>query len=364
MFLSSAIYSLSACLASVAFFSWFVVLSLLWTMFSLRRSRRGSLLLGCLMSSPISRTIAFVLLFGGLLSVSWYSMRGYRAWQRRQASSKPWVHPFREPDLKLPKPPRLRVFGMFVGESSFAEAQAFTQAQRIVCQDNSVRALMRRQRAARVEKLRAQGNIDALSGATWNRPSPRERNPSIRWNCEKVLTSQWADIPRPTKVWGRLLYVFDSPKHPLRHASFQYDLHPSKALSAFRSVITHYQTRFGAPSRSKDDRPLPRIIGPMSASLPRPSSRPASLVSTSQSTSRIAASSAFSTPHNAMLPPSTGADWLAQTRKYDRFRRVWRFSGLRVQITLRSFGGWFNLSESIEVPWPIRPDAPVVSRTK
>ncbi|MCK6509463.1 hypothetical protein L6R29_05775 [Myxococcota bacterium] len=334
------------------------------------------------MSSSISRTLAFVCLFGGLLSASWYSIRGYRAWQRRQALSKPWVHAFQEPDLKLPKTPRLRVFGMFVGESSLAEAQAFTQAQRFVCQDNSVRALMRRQRAARVEKLRAQGKIDALSGATWNRPSPRERNPSIRWNCEKVLASQWADLPRPTKVWGRLLYVFDSPQHPLRHASFQYDLHPSKALSAFRSVVSYYQTRLGAPSLSKDDRPIPlskddpplaRTLNPINAPPPRPSSqptasvsasRPASLVSVSRSAPIVAVPSAFSAPHNAMLRPSSDPDWLAQTRKYDRFRRVWRFSGLRVQITLRSFGGWFNLSESIEVPWPIRPDAPFVSRKK
>lgn len=305
------------------------------------------------MNPSFLRVVASLCLFGALLSASWYGVRGYRAWQRRQLLSKPWVHAFQEPNQRLPKPPRIRTFGMIVGESNVAEVKAFTQARRFACQDNSVRGMMRRQRAAKVAKMQAEGKTyDAISGATWNRPSPRERNPAIRWNCEKVFATQFTDIHRPAGLFGRLLFVFDSPKHPLRHLSYQYDMHPSKALRAFRSAIAAYQAQLGTPTEQQDERPLPKIHTAPTTQSASPASLPATLAS-----SQKPATSRNATP----LAPTDSA-WIAKGRKYERFRRAWRFSGLQVQVTLRSFGGWYNLSEIIEVPWPVRPDAPALLR--
>ncbi|MCB9638388.1 MAG: hypothetical protein H6727_05690 [Myxococcales bacterium] len=274
------------------------------------------------------RLFLLVALLGGGAVFSWYGMRGYRAWKRRQAMNKPWVHKFQEPNQKLPKAPHFTVWGLSLGMSHFAQAKALTKKLGLRCRDNSIRGVMRRRRAERIAKLKAQGKVDGISGASWNRPSPRERNPMIRWNCDKVPTEKIRDIDRPIGVFGRLLFVFDSVRYPLRHLSYQYDASPAKAVLAFRRATEHYQKLLGMPPQAKDDRPI---------------------------------FSASSKPTN---PSNTGVNSLKMIRKYDRFLREWRFAGIRVKLTLRSFGRWMNVSEIVEIPWPVRPDAPVLPQKK
>ncbi|MCA9635182.1 MAG: SDR family oxidoreductase, partial [Myxococcales bacterium] len=84
----------------------------------------------------------------------------------------------------------------------------------------SIRAMMAAKREAEAKK-RAEGGEDAVSSASWmKKKSKREENPQVRFACPTVKAEQVGDRLRPPSQ-GRLLFVFDSDEHPLRHASYQ-----------------------------------------------------------------------------------------------------------------------------------------------
>jgi hypothetical protein len=121
-----------------------------------------------------------------------------------------------------------------------------------------------------------------------------------------VTTQQLNDRQRPPSV-GRLLLVFDSERHPLRHASYQRSFpDPATARPEVQAAVAAFTTRFGAPTRT----PAPETA--------------------------------------SELP------WLVPV-DYE-----WSFADLMVRVTALNFGParGINLTELVEVPLPLRPDAP------
>ena len=282
-----------------------------------------------------------VTLFLGLALLSWYGLRGYHAWKRRQLPPPSWKHQFTEPP-KGKLPPSFPLYGLIVGESGWQDVQRFTAQQKLVCLDNSVSAMMQRKRKLDAEKNKKAGKADAVSGATWKKRPPRAQNPSIRWNCERVQAAQISSFTRPHPAHGRLLFVLDSPKHPLRHISYQYDLLPAKAVDSFQAAVNYFTQLLGKPDIARDAHPLPQ---------PRGALKP--LHSNAQPVKDNATSLPASKSHLGEAPIDP-----QKVKKYGLFLREWRYAGLVVRLSMRSFGRWFNLSESVEIPWPIRPDAP------
>lgn len=181
------------------------------------------------------------------------------------------------------------------------------------CSDRSARAMLqeaRRNKQAEIERVKAAGgDVDTVSGASLaNRRSPRERNPQVRMSCENTNAQSLPGSGRVESV-GRLLYVFDSPNHPVRHASFE-RVHSEKttALADFRATIDAVTATYGPP---------------IATTAPVPKDPDA-------------------------LP------WL------EPLRVSWRWSDLEVSVTLLNFGGprGIRVGEVAEVPWPVRANAP------
>ncbi len=129
-----------------------------------------------------------------------------------------------------PSAPRaaLQAFGALVGTSKFAEIESLAQKKGWTCRDTSIRALMAAKRAAMP---------DAVSNASAKKKSPKERNPQIRYSCEQTIAQTIQDRPRSASK-GRLLFIFDSPEHPLRHVSFRRSTsdHAAARLEALSAV--------------------------------------------------------------------------------------------------------------------------------
>jgi hypothetical protein len=218
---------------------------------------------------------------------------------------------FRDP-LPGPRAPRSDALGVRVGRSTLAEVKQLQARLKIECPDTSVRALMAQARAARQrdeeERKRRGLPPDAVSGASppGGRRSLMERNPQVRLSCEGLSTSLLSDRTRAPSQ-GRLLFVFDSAEHPLRHVSFQRSIaDEALARSEAAAAAADYQRVFGAPTRRPD---------PTAAST---------------------------------LP------WLVPV-EYE-----WSFTDLTVRVAALNFGSGKGImfSEIVEVPVSIRPDAP------
>ena len=200
--------------------------------------------------------------------------------------------------------------GFKVGRTTLAEARDALAARGLECPDTSMRALMRGLRAAKKRELeakRARGEpTDAVSGASAvNRPSPKERNPQVRLSCEPVDSARLRDRAR-LDVRGRWLFVFDSPEHPLRHVSFE-RTHADKARAEADVVesVAALTVAFGSPTRR---------------------------------------------------PAREDLAWLAPVA-YE-----WQFADLHVRVFALAYGeGRIHVSETVEVPWPVRADAPALS---
>lgn len=207
-----------------------------------------------------------------------------------------------------PRAPATAVFGFTVGVTSLREAQSWLTRRGMACADTSVRALMRRAREERRnedEQRRARGeSADAVTGASaLNRPSPRESNPQVRLSCEDVPGAAVGAKDAPS---GRLLLVFDSPSHPVRHVSFE-RTHPSsagtEALADLGTTVQSFRDTFGpAHEDGTDVDALPWLV-PVAAR--------------------------------------------------------WQWSDLEVKVSALSFGARGTVvSQAVEVPWPVRADAP------
>lgn len=97
-------------------------------------------------------------------------------------------------------------------------------------------------------KHRRAQKTDAVSGASPK--SAREENPQVRMSCENTAAESLKDRVRPPGN-GRLLLIFDSPAHPLRHVSFRARYRDSAAvlqrLEKGRRVV---EATLGAPTQT------------------------------------------------------------------------------------------------------------------
>lgn len=180
------------------------------------------------------------------------------------------------------------------------------------CRDTSIRALMNQAREAKRRELQvaeASGaGADSVSGASMiYRRSPKERNPQVRLSCEDIEAATLGDRTRAGSR-GRLLFVFDSPRHPLRHVSYARSfsaLDDATALQEFMAAAKALTARFGPP----------REQPPAEPSLPLPLYKPHAY--------------------------------------------AWKYADLQASVRLMNMGdGRLNLEETVEVPWPVRAEAP------
>src|SRR5690606_15838086 len=119
------------------------------------------------------------------------------------------------------------------------------------------------------------------------------------------------DRPRPPSE-GRLLFVFDSADHPLRHISYQRTSKDAAAgLADYRDALAYYTAVYGPPTRTP------------TRELPAPDE------------------------HGVVeLPPATN------------FETAWDFSDLLVKVSILRYDSLISVGERVEVPPGIRPDAP------
>ena len=166
---------------------------------------------------------------------------------------------FRDPPPG-PRAPTARVMGVDLGATTYADAQALIQRRGLECKDTSVRALMDAKRQAELDKARERGE-DAVSSASWMKKSKREANPQVRYTCPNVDSAALGDRPRPPAV-GRWLLVFDSAEHPLRHVSYQrtFDDH-ARALADFEDAVAALTAAFGEPTSRQGELPRPDQAG-------------------------------------------------------------------------------------------------------
>jgi hypothetical protein len=251
---------------------------------------------------------AFVVL--GVAGAGWWHARMHRAAQ--------YVPPVFVDPPPGPRAPSADIFGVRIGASHLADVKRLMTTAGVACEDRSVRTMMGELRAHKREEIRvaeARGKPDTVSGASiLTRHTARDDNPQIRFACADVASDELPDRTRAPST-GRVLFVFDTKDAPARHASYERnDAAWETAIADFNDTRAALRARFGAPA--------------------------------DQSSAAAGASpdaSAVALP----LP------------KYSRRVAEWRFSDLLVRVSLSNLGGrGFSVSEVMEVPWPVRANAP------
>ena len=222
-----------------------------------------------------------------------------------------------EPVVTDPPPgaraPASRMFGVALGQASLTDVQALTERLGATCTDNSMRALMAdlRGRMARGDFAGSKLPNDPFHRALFSRIKTKaERNPQVRWSCEGVDLVGVPDVPSIAPP-GRWLFVFDSPRAPLRHASFRRK-HAAQAdaVADFERAVQAATLAFGPPTHVEG-----RLV-------PGPRGEPT-------------------------LPILTNV------------RRVWRFADVHVELTaLARAPDQLDVLQAIEVPVGVRADAP------
>jgi hypothetical protein len=191
----------------------------------------------------------------------------------------------------------------------------------IACENTSIRAVMEKVREAKrkeVEDSKAKGDDpDAVTGASIiNHKSKREKNPQVRLSCEGVparkLGVEWLGDGK-----GRLLLVFDSPNHPLRHVSFsRTHADGAAALVDYAQTAAFFGRTYGATAKEAASKP-------------------------GRSEEAAAGSS--------------------ELKRFERRSKAWEFSDIAVSVVLVNYSSLGpNITESVEVPWPVRADAPTL----
>ncbi len=218
-----------------------------------------------------------------------------------------------------PRAPSTRFLGFDIGRMTLEQARAKIAQLRLDCRDTSVRALMRHAREVKIAQAEARGeDPDAVASASWNRPSPRERNPQVRMSCDDV-NLHTLDPRYPDGLEGRFLLVFDSEALPLRHVSVRRSAPESEmrgALVDARMSATAMTEMLGEPAET-----------------------------------RGALASDFVEPDGGegAYPLVSGA--------------YWRFADFEAEVSVTKIPGTITINEGIGVPTPIRPDAPARSAT-
>jgi hypothetical protein len=227
-----------------------------------------------------------------------------------------WTFDFKDPPAG-PRAPTYAAFNVTVGTTKFSEIGPLVERLGLDCGDTSIRAMMDRRREkelARIDAAKARGE-DAVTAASWiDRRSKREANPQVRYSCPKITADKLGDRTRAPST-GRLLYVFDSVDHPVRHASYQrtHQNH-AEALADFNETLAALTTIYGPPTR------------PMKSELPRPA-----------------------------------ADGTVEFPSAVSFEATWEYGDLLVRANILRYGKLVTVGERVEVPHGLRPDAPQVN---
>ncbi len=214
-----------------------------------------------------------------------------------------------------PRSPTAKAFHVDIGTTSYEDVQRITKQHGFVCEDTSIRAKMKKWREAKMAEAEARGE-DAVTSASWTKKSKREKNPQVRYACQKVLSTRIGDRERPMSA-GRLLYVFDSETLPARHASYQrIHKNQARALEDLSEVVEHMKSVYGEPTAVREKLPTPAEDG---------------------------------------------------TVEFPLLKNIefeWRYSDLLVKIHAVRLGGEkITIGERIEVPIGVRPDAPALARS-
>lgn len=241
-----------------------------------------------------------VLSLGGTFAAQHFSAR---ARSRRSNAVEDVLPDFKELPPG-PRAPKSSGFGVAVGKTRLSDVEETIARRHLDCKDTSARALMK---AAREHKAvtKAADDVDATSSASSKKTSPMEKNPQVRLSCEGTPADAIGDRPRPSAS-GRVLFIFDSPKHPLRHVSYR-RVHkdPAAARNDAVDALAAMTASYGAPTA---------ITGAL---------------------------------------PAEGAPF----ERYSPYKAEWIWPDVKVTVSALSFGErGVDVYEAVEVPWPIRTD--------
>lgn len=159
--------------------------------------------------------------------------------------------------------PSFALGGVSPGSTTFAQVQELTRTLGWTCRDSSMRGLMQQGRAQVQQKMadaEARGeDPDTVSGASRaHYVSKKERNPQVQWNCEDVDLGQLGQGPGGGEH-GNALFIFDSPRHPLRTVTLSRKYFSQRAaLAAFDAAVARFaplgaSSRQGQPQRDNPE---------------------------------------------------------------------------------------------------------------
>lgn len=243
-------------------------------------------------------------LIGASASVLALGLLGGWAWSKRPRELPPLetvLPEFQAPDPELPRAPVREAFGLQLGLSLDA-LQAELRSRDVECDDTGVRASIEKLREHKRKQLEQAEDPDAVTGASiLHKRSKKESNPQIRLACELASIAELE--PNHPRVPGRALFVFDSPEHPLRHASLRRTYQTSEAaMLDLRESVARFSAIHGEPTTLR-------------GTIPRPGDAP---------------------------------------DKPEPIRVQWRYADLLVEVSSNSFGKMISVDERVEVPWPVR----------
>jgi hypothetical protein len=215
---------------------------------------------------------------------------------------------FEEPDAALPRAPDSKAFGVQIGGVTLDVLLDDLRARGLACDDTGVRASIEKLREHKRKQLAEAEDPDAVTGASiLTKRSKKESNPQIRLACEVDSLAELE--PGRPHVAGRALFVFDSPELPLRHVSLRRSYQTSEAaMLDMRETVARFEAIHGKPTMARGEIPL---------------------------------------AGDAPVKP-------------EPIRVQWRYADLLIEVSSNSFGRMISVDERIEVPFPIRPDAPVL----
>jgi len=257
----------------------------------------------------IGVAVVIVIVVGG------YSAKGF--W-RVYEMNKDVLPEFTDPPEGA-RAPVAKGFGVTIGTTTLDDTERLLAEWGLTCKDTSMRALMgaqREKKKAEIEAAKERGeSVDGISGASLvDYKSPKEKNPQVRLSCTDTPSTKLKDRERQESA-GRALFIHDSPKHAIRHASFrrQHANHPH-ARDDIADSVNHYIRIYGDPHEMK---PLPPIEEDGSVRFPD------------------------------TVP----------------YKFVWSYADLTVRVEAMSHGKrGVDVNEVIEVPWPVRATAPADPR--
>ncbi len=207
-----------------------------------------------------------------------------------------------------PKAPHRRAFGVAdLGRMTVHEAEETGKQYRLDCQHASMKALLARMRSRTASRAHGEG-LDAVSSASQAKLNAHVDTPQVRLSCEGRRFVPFPDRKRDASIVGRVLFVFDSEAHPLRHMSYRQRFRDTEtALVDIRAARSAFEAQFGPPHKTRGRLPV------------------------------------------------LGGERDVQLRTFERVEFVWQYSDLKLTVSLMGLGqAGVSVYESVEIPWPVR----------